>query len=101
MNTMLYSSKSNLVETFHRYLLYAIKVNIQQACLHPKDWYKILTFSVISLNNTSYYRIKYNLTPQTLQTGIRANFHTTFGVGDPSSLEEQGFEPYAIQLSKS
>jgi hypothetical protein len=101
VNTMPYSSKSNQVETFHRYLLYAIKVNIQQACLHPKDWYKILPFSVISLNNTSYYRIKYNLTPQTLQTGIRANFHTTFGVGDPGSLEDQGFEPYAIQLSKS
>jgi hypothetical protein len=101
VNTLPYSSKSNLVETFHRYLLYAIKVNIQQACLHPKDWYKILPFSIISLNNTSYYRIKYNLTPQTLQTGIRANFNSTFGIGDPNLLEEQGYEPYAIQLSKS
>ena len=39
VNTLPYSPKSNAVENLHRYLLYALKINIQQACLKPADWF--------------------------------------------------------------
>jgi hypothetical protein len=101
VNTLPYSPKSNAVENLHRYLLYALKINVQQACLKPEDWFLLLSPSIISLNNTSYYRLKFNLSPQILQTGIKSDFNTTFGVGDPGLLEQEGYEPFAIQLSKS
>ena len=89
------------MENLHRYLLYALKINVQQACLKPADWFLLLPLAVISLNNTSYYRLKFNLSPKILQTGIKSDFNTTFGVGDRGLLEQDGFEPFAIQLSKS
>ena len=101
VNTLPYSPKSNTVENLHRYLLYALKINVQQACLKPADWFLLLPLAVISLNNTSYHRLKFNLSPQVLQTGIKSNFNVTFGVGDPGLLEQDGYEPYAVQLSKS
>jgi hypothetical protein len=101
VNTLPYSPKSNAVENLHRYLLYALKINVQQACLRPADWFLLLSPAVISSNNTSYHRLKFNLSPQILQTGIKSDFNTTFGVGDPGLLEQEGYEPFAIQLSKS
>ena len=98
MNTLPYSSKGNLVETFHRYLLYAIEVNIQLCCIQITD-IKYFHFSITSLNNISYYKIK-TLTPQNI-TGICANFNPTLGILNLSSLKEQGYEPYTIQLSNS
>ena len=56
--------------------------------------------AIISLNNTSYSWLKYNLLPQILQTGIRPNFKNVFGVGDPGILEESGYEPFVIELAK-
>ena len=89
VNTLPYSAKSNAVENLHRYLLYTFKINIQQACLKPADWYLLLPLAIISLNNTSYHRLKFNLSPQILQTRIRSNFNVTLGVGDPGLLEEE------------
>ena len=99
-NTLPYSPKSNAVENLHIYLLQSLRINVQQACLDPSDWFLLLPMAIISLNNTSYSRLNYNLSSQILQTGIRPNFNTVFGVGDPGILEESGYESYAIKLSK-
>ena len=72
----------------------------QNITVFSKDWFLLLPMAIISLNNTSYSRLNYNLSPQTLQTGIRPNFNTVFGVGDPGILEESGYQPYAIKLLK-
>ena len=80
VNTLPYSPKSNAVENLHRYLLFALKINVQQACLKPADWFLLLPLALMSLNNTSYHRLKFNLSPQILQTGIKSNFTVTFGV---------------------
>ena len=56
VNTLPYSPKSNTVENLHRYLLYALKINVQQACLKPADWFLLLPLAVISLKITTRLR---------------------------------------------
>ena len=93
MNSLFKFSKNESYYTSPRHIF--------SSCLKPADWFLLIPLAVISLNNTSYHRLKFNLTPQVLQTGIKSNFNVTFGVGDPGLLEQDGYEPYAVQLSKS
>ena len=41
-NILPYFPKSNAVENLHRYLLQALRINVQQACPDPSDWFILL-----------------------------------------------------------
>ena len=96
-----HSHKSNYSELLIRYITYAIKINIQEKCIPPSAWYKILPLALVSLNNTNYSRLNYSISPQIINTGTRADFNCSFGSLEDDYLTQSGFSNYAVSLNKN
>jgi hypothetical protein len=95
-----HSHKSNYSELLLRYLQHSIRINTQEKCIPPSQWHRILPLALIALNNTNYSRLKYSISPQIINTGIRTDFSSIFATLDDDYLIKEGFSSYALSLNK-
>ena len=60
-----------------------------------------MPLALVSLNNTNYSRLNYSISPQILNTGVRADFNCTFASLEDDYLTQTGFSNYAVSLNKN
>ena len=94
------SPRFSYIELLQRYLLAALKTNVQEHYIKPSEWHELLPFCVISLNNTPYSNLKYNLSAQQVCLGQRSDLNSIFALGNLDILEND-YSPFVIKLAKS
>ena len=99
VNTCPYSHKSNKAEILQKHLLTALRINTQQALIDPKNWHMLLTQSLISLNNTTFQRLKYAVSPYNLMFSRYPD--NQFTALNPSLLQEEGYSSYVVETAKA